>query len=80
MKDEGLVTVDGDNHIRLTAEGKKVAERIYDRHKVITGFFEYLGVSRDTAAEDACKIEHDISDETFALLKEYYKKLSDPKK
>jgi len=80
MKDEGLVTVDGDNHIRLTAEGKKVAERIYDRHKVITGFFEYLGVSRDTAAEDACKIEHDISDETFALLKEHYKKLSDPKK
>ena len=80
MKDEGLVTVDGDNHIRLTAEGKKVAERIYDRHKVITGFFEYLGVSRDTASEDACKIEHDISDETFALLKEHYKKLSDPKK
>lgn len=80
MKDEGLVTVDSDNHIRLTAEGKKVAERIYDRHKVITGFFEYLGVSRDTAAEDACKIEHDISDETFALLKEHYKKLSDPKK
>lgn len=80
MKDEGLVTVDGDNHIRLTAEGKKVAERIYDRHKVLTGFFTYLGVSRDAAAEDACKVEHDISDETFALLKEHYKKLSDTKK
>ena len=80
MKDEGLVIVDGDNHIRLTAEGKKVAERIYDRHKVLTGFFTYLGVSRDAAAEDACKVEHDISDETFALLKEHYKKLSDTKK
>lgn len=75
MKDEGLVIVDDDNHISLTEEGRSVAERIYDRHRVLTDFFEYIGVSRDVAAEDACKVEHDISDETFALLREHYKTL-----
>ena len=77
MKDEGLVTVDSDNHIRLTEVGKGVAERIYDRHKVLTDFFTYLGVNRDVASEDACKVEHDISDETFAMLKSHYRKLSE---
>ena len=76
MKDEGLVTVDSDNHIRLTEVGKGVAERIYDRHKVLTDFFTYLGVNRDVASEDACKVEHDISDETFDLLKKYYNKIA----
>ena len=76
MKDEGLVTVDGDNHIRLTNVGKDVAERIYDRHKILTDFFTFLGVSRDVAAEDACKVEHDISDETFELLRKYYNKIA----
>ena len=76
MKDEGLVTVDSDNHIRLTELGKGVAERIYDRHKVLTDFFTYLGVNRDVASEDACKVEHDISDETFDLLKKYYNKIA----
>jgi Mn-dependent DtxR family transcriptional regulator len=76
MKDEGLVTVDSDNHIRLTDVGKGVAERIYDRHKVLTDFFTYLGVNRDVASEDACKVEHDISDETFDLLKKYYNKIA----
>ncbi len=76
MKDEGLVTVDSDNHIRLTDVGKGVAEHIYDRHKVLTDFFTYLGVNRDVASEDACKVEHDISDETFDLLKKYYNKIA----
>ncbi len=76
MKDDDLVTVDGSNHIKLTDSGKKVAERIYERHTVLSEFFEFLGVKRDTAVEDACKIEHDISDETFDLLKNHYKKLS----
>jgi Mn-dependent transcriptional regulator len=77
MKDEGLVTVDDDNHIRLTDTGKEVAERIYDRHTVLTDLFIYLGVNRDVAAEDACMVEHDISDETFECLKAHYKKLSE---
>ena len=64
MKDTGLVTVDADNHITLTDEGKKVAEHVYERHTVLSEFFMLLGVKRDTAIDDACKIEHDISDET----------------
>ena len=75
MKDEGLVTVDDDNHIRLTDAGRHVAERIYDRHNVLTELFILLGVSRDVASEDACTVEHDISDETFAMLKSHYRKL-----
>mgnify|MGYP002857423489 FL=1 len=76
MKEEGLVTVDNDNHIKLTTTGKDVAERVYDRHKTLSAFFELLGVNKDTAAEDACLVEHDLSDETFAKLKEHYKKLA----
>ncbi len=74
MRDDGLVSVDSDNHITLTDRGLEVAELIYDRHKVLSGFFELLGVDRDTASEDACKVEHDLSSETFALLKEHYLK------
>ena len=77
MKDEGLVTVDGDNHIRLTDAGRRVAEHIYDRHTVLTAFFTYLGVDRDTAADDACKVEHDLSDDTFALLKAHYLRIKE---
>ena len=79
MKDEGLVTVDDDNHIRLTDMGRDVAERIYDRHTVLTDFFVYLGVNRDVASEDACMVEHDISDETFERLKAHYKMLAEGK-
>lgn len=75
MKDSGLVLVDADNHITLTEEGKNVAEHIYERHTTLSEFFMLLGVKRDTAVEDACKIEHDISDETFQLLREHCRKL-----
>lgn len=75
MKDTGLVTVDADNHITLTDEGKKVAEHVYERHTVLSEFFMLLGVKRDTAIDDACKIEHDISDETFDALREHCRKL-----
>jgi Mn-dependent DtxR family transcriptional regulator len=75
MKDDGLVNVDADNHITLTASGKQVAEHIYERHRMLSEFFEYLGVNRDIAAEDACKIEHDISDETFECLRKHFDKL-----
>lgn len=76
MKDDCLVCVDSDNHITLTDRGRDVAEHIYDRHKVLSEFFMLLGVKRDTAVEDACKIEHDISDETFYLLKAHSEKLA----
>ena len=76
MKDEGLVIVNDENHIRLTKEGRCIAERIYDRHTVLTELFVYLGVNHDTAAEDACKVEHDLSPATFRLLKEHYLSIS----
>ena len=76
MKDEKLVNVDSDNHITLTDAGKYVAERIYDRHKTLTLFFTLLGVNKDKAAEDACKVEHDLSDETFSLLKAHVLKMA----
>ncbi|MBR3971024.1 MAG: metal-dependent transcriptional regulator [Ruminococcus sp.] len=75
MKDEGLVNVNSDNHITLTDEGRKIAERIFDRHNLLSAFFIYLGVKKDQALEDACKIEHDLSQETYDLLKKHYEKL-----
>ena len=77
MKDEGLVNVNTDNHITLTDEGKDIAERIYDRHNTLSEFFIHLGVKKDQALEDACKIEHDLSDETYFLLKQHFNKIID---
>lgn len=71
MKDDGLVTVDDDNHITLTETGKAVAEQIYERHKLLSELLIHIGVSKKTALKDACKIEHDISDETFEALKNF---------
>ena len=60
-----------DGGLVLTEEGRRAAERTYERHRVLSAFFEKIGVSKETAAEDACRIEHTISDETFAALKKY---------
>lgn len=76
MKDEELVNVNSDNHITLTEKGREIAEKIYERHNVLSAFFIHLGVKKDQALEDACKIEHDLSPETFRLLKEHYLKLT----
>lgn len=76
MKDEKLVNVDNDNHITLTESGKSVAERIYERHNVISELLMMLGVNKDTALADACKIEHDISPESFDALKNHYSKVN----
>lgn len=72
MKDDKLVNVDSDNHITLTETGRTVAEHIYERHKVISELLIKLGVSKDIALADACKIEHDISDESFEAIKRHY--------
>ena len=71
LKNNGFVTVDKAGDISLTEEGLRIAEKIYERHTVLTGFFERLGISHETAVSDACKIEHDISDETFEKIKEH---------
>ncbi len=71
LKNGGYIDVDKDGHLTLTEEGLYVANRTYDRHRVLSAFFESLGVSEETATEDACRIEHVISDETFAALKKH---------
>ena len=78
MREHGLVTVNEENHIFLTEEGFRIASHMYERHELLTNALVALGVSRETAMRDACKIEHDLSDETFDVIKrhmeEYAKK------
>ncbi len=71
FREEGYITVDSDGAISLTDKGLAVAERVYARHQVITQALMTLGVDEITAKEDACKIEHDISDTTFEKLKAF---------
>ena len=69
---QGLVTVAANGAIELTDEGRAIAEPILDRHNVISRFFMALGVREEMAKEDACKVEHDLSDETYECLKKHY--------
>ena len=71
MREHGLVTVNEDNHIFLTEEGHRIASRIFERHEVLTQMLTQLGVSHETAVRDACKIEHDLSEETFEAIKRH---------
>lgn len=74
LKKEGYVSVDSFGTIMLTEEGQRIAEKIYERHTVLCKTLMQLGVPEKTASEDACKIEHDISDETFEAIKKYISK------
>ena len=69
LKNGGYLEMEANGSLVLTDEGLRIAKKTYERHTVLTSFFEQLGVSPETAAEDACKIEHDISDETFEAIK-----------
>ena len=71
LREGGFITVDANGYITLTSAGSEVAERIYERHRVLTEWLVDIGVSEKTAAEDACKLEHDISVESFDKLKEH---------
>jgi Mn-dependent DtxR family transcriptional regulator len=71
LKQGGYISVDSDGFIILTDTGLAVALKIFERHTVISQLLVRLGVSEEIAAEDACKIEHVISDETFEALKKY---------
>lgn len=71
LRENDYVTFDPNGMILLTEKGMEVAEKIYERHNVLTTFLMSLGVSEEHAAADACRIEHVISDETFAKIKEY---------
>ncbi len=71
LKDGGYILISKEGYITLTASGREIAEKIYERHTILTKCLIALGVSEETAAEDACKIEHDISDETFSAIKRH---------
>ena len=71
LKEGGYVTSDKEGHLKLTDLGTEVAEKTYDRHTTLSAYFEKLGVSKEVATADACKIEHVISDETFEAIKNH---------
>ena len=71
LKSGEYLTVDEDGSLCLTEKGLEVAAKIYERHTVLTEFLIRLGVSRETAAEDACRLEHAISDESFLAIKKH---------
>ena len=75
LKDAGYVTIGNINQLLLTEKGREIAEKIFERHCLIKEFLIAIGVSEETAAEDACKIEHDLCDETFECIKKHIEKI-----
>ena len=69
FRENGYIEMDADGFITLLPPGEEIAQRIYGRHKLLTRFLMALGVSEEAAAADACKMEHDLSDETFEKIK-----------
>lgn len=74
LRENNYIKVSPEGYITLTNEGMEIAEMIYERHEIIAGWLKDLGVNEDVALEDACKIEHVISSESFDALKEYIRK------
>ena len=73
LRSDGFLLVDGNGYLRLTDKGNAVAEKIYERHQVLSEMLMRLDVDPETAADDACRIEHVISDKSFAAIKEHIK-------
>jgi Mn-dependent DtxR family transcriptional regulator len=71
LKKNGYLQSLEDGSLKLTKQGEQVAQRVYERHDILTRCFEMLGVSKETAEKDACKVEHVISDETLAAIKKH---------
>jgi len=69
LREHGYITMDEENLITLTEQGEAIARRVYERHKVLISFLMQIGVDPITAREDACRIEHDISEKTFEAIK-----------
>ncbi len=79
LKNGNYITVDGKGYIKLTEDGTTVALKMFERHTMLTNFLVRLGVDEKIASEDACKIEHHISEESFNAIKNYATKLGDQK-
>ena len=74
LKQEGFIAIDNNGYISLTESGLSIANKIYERHTVLTEVLMSIGVDKEIAAQDACKIEHDISDTSFEAIKAVIKK------
>lgn len=72
LRENGYIHVDEKGYLTLTASGMEIASKIYERHETLAQIFMTLGVSKEAAYADACRIEHDLSDETFQALKKHY--------
>ena len=72
LREDEYITVNNDGNITLTDKGMEIASRIYERHQLIAKILMALGVNEETAYEDSCKIEHDLSQESFEKIKEYF--------
>ncbi|MBR4291317.1 MAG: metal-dependent transcriptional regulator [Oscillospiraceae bacterium] len=71
LKSGGYIQMDGENYITLTDSGLEIAKKIYDRHTLLTAMLVRLGVSQETASQDACRMEHTISDESFEAIRRH---------
>lgn len=74
LKSSNFIDIDDKGHIKLTKDGYEIAANVYEKHKTLTSLLMILGVNQETARADACKIEHDISEETFNKIKEFVNK------
>ncbi len=72
LRENGYVNMDDNNYLTLTDAGKEIAVKVFERHNVLAGYLRSVGVSADTAARDACRIEHVLSEESFQVLKGLY--------
>lgn len=79
LENEGYVSVGEKQVLSLTPSGLAIAAKVYERHQVLHGLFSLLGVDDETACEDACKVEHDLSDQSFQALKKMYRQLKNGK-
>ena len=77
LREGGYIVMDKDNYISLTDTGMEIAQRIYERHKVLTRMLAMIGVDEKIAEADACKVEHDISVKTFTALKDQLEKMEE---
>ena len=75
LKEDGYLVIDANSHITLTEKGMTIADKIYHRHQILTAFFVHLGVDETIAETDACKIEHDLSDESFDAIEQLLKNI-----
>jgi len=75
LRSKGYIAIDNEGYITLTSEGRKIAETMYERHIAISDWLIFLGVDKKTAVNDACKMEHAMSEESFLAIKEHIGKL-----